>query len=276
MGRTSTDSELDEIQGLLDAVYRQYGFDFRDYAHASIRRRILSRVQAERVRDVAELQEQVLRDPDCMERLLLACTVHVTSMFRDPGFYHVFRGAIIPLLRTYPFVRIWHAGCSTGEEVYSMAILLEEEGLYDRCRIYATDLSEAVIRQAKTGLFKLASMQEYTENYLKAGGRRSFSEYYTAQHDHALLRPSLRDQVVFAPHNLTTDSSFNEFNVILCRNVMIYFNAALQEHVHTLLYNSLGMYGVLCLGRKESIKFSPHEAAFELVDDPEKIYRRGR
>lgn len=276
MGRTDTDSELNEIHGLLDAVYRQYGFDFRDYAHASIRRRILSRVQAERVRDVAELQERVLRDPDCMERLLLTCTVHVTSMFRDPGFYHVFRGTIIPLLRTYPFVRIWHAGCSTGEEVYSMAILLEEEGLYDRCRIYATDLSEAVIRQAKTGLFKLAAMQEYTENYLKAGGRRSFSEYYTAQHDHALLRRSLRDQVVFAPHNLATDSSFNEFNVILCRNVMIYFNASLQEHVHTLLYNSLGMYGVLCLGRKESIKFSPHEAAFELVDDPEKIYRRVR
>ncbi len=276
MGKTRTGSELDEIQGLLDAVYQHSGFDFRNYAYASIRRRILSRVQAERVVDVVELQEKVLWDPDCMERLLLACTIHVTSMFRDPEFYHAFRGKIIPLLRTYPFVRIWHAGCSTGEEVYSMAILLEEEGLYDRCRIYATDLSEAVIRQAKTGLFKLASMQEYTENYLKAGGRRSFSEYYTAQHDSALLRPSLRDQIVFAPHNLVTDSSFNEFNVIMCRNVMIYFNASLQGRVHTLLYNSLGRYGVLCLGRKESIKFSPHEADFELVDDPEKIYRRVR
>lgn len=276
MGETSADSELDEMHRLLDAVYRQYGFDFRDYACASIRRRLLGRVQAERVRDVAELQERVLRDPDCMERLLLACTVHVTSMFRDPGFYHVFRDTIIPFLRTYPFVRIWHAGCSTGEEVYSMAILLEEEGLYARCRIYATDLSEAVIRQAKAGVFQLASMKEYTENYLKAGGRRSFSEYYTAQHDHALLRPSLRNQIVFAPHNLATDGSFNEFNVILCRNVMIYFNASLQGRVHTLLYNSLGRYGVLCLGRKESIKFSPHEAAFELVDDSEKIYRRVR
>lgn len=263
-----------EVKELLDGIYDRYGFDFRDYAMASIRRRVLGRVQAEQVDSLAALRAKVLQDDDCMERLVLALTVHVTSMFRDPEFYQVFRAKIIPLLRTYPFVRIWHAGCSTGEEVYSMAILLEEEGIYSRCRIYATDMSEAVIRQARSGIFKLASMQEYTENYLKAGGKRSFSEYYTAHHDGAALHPGLKKHIVFAPHNLVTDHSFNEFNVIMCRNVMIYFNAALQKRVYTLLHSSLERYGVLCLGRKESIKFSPYEDSFEVVDGFEKVYRR--
>ena len=263
-----------EIRLLLEGIVRHYGFDFRDYALASIRRRILNAVQTEQVNSVSGLQEKVLHDAASMERLLLGLTVHVTSMFRDPGFYVAFRQKVVPFLKTYPFVRIWHAGCSSGEEVYSLAILLHEEGLYDRCRIYATDLSEAVLRDAKAGMVPLSSMKEYTENYQKAGGKTSFSEYYTARYDHALFRPSLREHIVFSSHNLATDASFNEFNVVLCRNVMIYFNKALQARVHKLLYGSLGRLGVLALGRKESVQFTPYEACYEELDGPEKIYRK--
>ncbi len=271
---TSADLEGIEVKLLLEGIFRQYGYDFRDYAPASIRRRIRSRVDAEGAKTVSGLQARVLHDPACMERLLLALTVHVTSMFRDPGFYVAFREKVVPLLTTYPFARIWHAGCSSGEEVYSLAILLKEEGIYDRCRIYATDLSEAVLRGAKEGLFPLASMKQYTENYLKAGGKTSFSEYYMARYDHALFLPALRRNIVFAPHNLVTDGSFNEFNVILCRNVMIYFNKALQERVHGLLERSLAHLGVLGLGRKETLRFTAHEDSYQALDEAERLYRK--
>jgi chemotaxis protein methyltransferase CheR len=270
-----TSEEL-EIRLLLEAVYHQYGFDFRNYAVASIRRRVLRAVEAEKLPSVSALQARVMHDPGCMERLLLVLTVHVTSMFRDPGFYVAFRTKVVPMLRTYPFIRLWHAGCSSGEEVYSMAILLKEEGLYDRCRLYATDLSESVLRRAKSGVFGLGSMKEYTENYLKAGGKRAFSEYYTARYEHALFRVELQENMIFAQHNLTTDASFNEFNVVLCRNVMIYFNRTLQERVHGLLYSSLARLGVLGLGRKESVRFTPHEASYVAVDEPERLYRKQR
>jgi chemotaxis protein methyltransferase CheR len=181
---------------------------------------------------------------------------------------------VVPLLQTYPFARIWHAGCSSGEEVYSLAILLKEEGIYDRCRIYATDISEAVLRGAKEGVFPLSAMKEYSENYQKAGGTTSFAEYYKARYDHAIFDASLREGIVFAPHNLVTDGSFNEFNVILCRNVMIYFNKALHERVHGLLYQSLARFGVLGLGRKESLRFTPHESSYEVLDDAERLYRK--
>jgi chemotaxis protein methyltransferase CheR len=263
-----------EIELLLEGVFQHYGYDFRDYASASIRRRIVAQMQAEGTNSISGLQDRVLHEPACMERLLLQLTVHVTSMFRDPGFYLAFRRMIVPLLETYPFVRIWHAGCSSGEEVFSLAILLKEEGIYEKCRIYATDLSEAVLSGAKEGLFPLASMKEYTENYQRAGGKTSFSEYYTARYDHALFKPSLRENVVFAPHNLVTDGSFNEFNVILCRNVMIYFNKSLQERVHGLLHQSLARLGVLGLGRKESLRYTPHEASYEALDEPERLYRK--
>jgi chemotaxis protein methyltransferase CheR len=220
------------------------------------------------------LQERALHDVACMERLLATLTVHVTAMFRDPGFYRAFRQKVVPALETYPFVRIWHAGCSTGQEVYSLAILLSEEGLYDRCRIYATDLSETVLRTAREGVFPLGSMKEYTENYVRAGGKAAFSEYYTARYDHAVFRPALRENVVFAPHNLVTDGSFNEFNVILCRNVMIYFNRELQNQVHDLLHRSLARLGVLGLGKKESLRFTPHEGDYQECDEPERLYRK--
>jgi chemotaxis protein methyltransferase CheR len=206
----SYNAELEriEIELLLEGVFRHYGFDFRSYAYASIRRRLWKRTEAEGLSSISELQALVLHDALAMERLLLDLSVSVTAMFRDPGFYQVFREDVVPLLRTYPFIRIWHAGCSTGEEVYSTAIVLEEEGLLERTRIYATDINAAVLQQARAGIFPLNRMQEYTENYIRAGGKRSFSEYYTAKYDGALFSPSLTRNTVFSQHNLVTDRSF--------------------------------------------------------------------
>ncbi|HEY4306115.1 MAG TPA: protein-glutamate O-methyltransferase CheR [Gemmatimonadaceae bacterium] len=272
----NADLERVEIELLLEGVYRHYGFDFRAYAYASIRRRLWKRVEAEGLSTISDLQSRVLHDADVLERLLLDLSVSVTSMFRDPKFYQVFREEVVPLLRTYPFIRIWHAGCSTGEEVYSTAILLEEEGLLERSRIYATDINDAVLQQARAGIFPLNRMQEYTDNYIRAGGKRSFSEYYTAKYDGALFSPSLTKNVVFSQHNLVTDRSFSEFNVIFCRNVLIYFDRSLQHRVHTLFYDSLAMFGVLALGSKESLRFSQYEACYEKLDAREKLYRKVR
>jgi chemotaxis protein methyltransferase CheR len=265
-----------EIALLLEGLYRYYGFDFREYSPASLKRRILERMRAEKIETVSRYQERVLHDEACMERLLLGLSVHVTSMFRDPEFYLTFRQKVVPILKTYPTVRIWHAGCSTGEEVYSMAILLQEEGLYRKSLIYATDISHDVLRKAKEGIFPLAAMKEYTSNYMKAGGKREFSDYYTAHYDNVIFHPSLKTNVVFAEHNLATDGSFNEFHVILCRNVMIYFNKTLQERVHNLFYESLSMFGIFGLGNKESLKFTPREAFYEELDSQDKLYRKVR
>jgi chemotaxis protein methyltransferase CheR len=253
------DLEEIELSLLLEGVYRQYGFDFREYAPASLRRRVWRRVHAEGLTTVSALQDKLLHDPTTMERLLLDLSINVTAMFRDPGFYVAFRKKVVPALRTYPFTRIWVAGCSTGEEVYSLAILLQEEKLYDRTR---------------GGVFPLDKMREYTQNYIKAGGTQAFSEYYLAKYDGAQFQRSLTENVVFAQHNLVSDRSFNEFNVIICRNVMIYFDRALQDRVHRLFYESLANFGVLGLGHKESIRFSPHENRFEELDPNEKLYRR--
>jgi len=268
--------ELEEIELslLLEGVYRKYGFDFREYAPASLRRRIWRRVYAEGLSTISALQERLLHDPASMERLLLDLSINVTAMFRDPSFYVAFRKKVVPALRTYPFTRIWIAGCSTGEEVYSLAILLHEEEVYDRTRIYATDINEAVLERARAGVFPLDKMREYTQNYIKAGGTRAFSEYYLAKYDGAQFQRALNEQVVFAQHNLVSDRSFNEFNVIICRNVMIYFDRTLQDRVHHLFYDSLMTFGVLGLGHKESIHFSPHEDAYEELDPNERLYRK--
>jgi len=268
------DLERLEIELLLEGVFRHYGFDFRSYAYASIRRRLWKRVEGEKLSSISELLAKLLHDTDTMERLLLDLSVNVTAMFRDPTFYKEFREKVIPLLRTYPFIRIWHAGCSTGEEVFSMAIMLEEEGLYDRTRLYATDINDVVLQRARQGIFPLDRMQEYTENYLRAGGKRSFSEYYTAKYDGALFTPALTRNIVFSQHNLVTDRSFSEFHVIFCRNVLIYFDKALQNRVHSLFYDSLVMFGVLALGSKESLKFSQYEPCYEKVSATEKLYRK--
>jgi chemotaxis protein methyltransferase CheR len=270
----SPDLERIEIQLLLEGIYRHYGFDFRAYAYASLRRRIWKRIDSDGLKTISALQDRVLHDSLMMERLLLDLSINVTAMFRDPGFYVAFRRDVVPALRTYPFIRIWHAGCSTGEEAYSMAILLEEEDLYDRARIYATDINEVVIRKAKEGIFPLDRMQEYTQNYLRAGGTRSFSEYYTAMYDGALFSPRLMRNIVFSQHNLVTDRSFAECNVILCRNVLIYFDRTLQQRVHKLFHESLPVYGYLGLGSKESLRFTGFEDNYEPVDRREKIYRK--
>ena len=272
----SPELEQVEIELLLEGIFRQYGFDFRSYAYASIRRRLWKRIAAEGLTTVSGLQERVLHEPDMMERLLLDLSINVTAMFRDPAFYCVFRESVVPTLRTYPFIRLWHAGCATGEEVYSMAMLLTEEGLYERSRIYATDINEVVLQSAKSGIFPLDRMQEYTENYIAAGGKRAFSDYYVARYGGALFSPELTKNVVFSQHNLVTDRSFSEFNVILCRNVLIYFDKTLQAKVLGLFNDSMARFGILVLGSKESLRFSPYEEYYEQINGPEKIYRKVR
>jgi chemotaxis protein methyltransferase CheR len=274
--RAIAELEALEVELLLEAIFRRYGFDFREYAPASLRRRLWRRIRFEGLTSVSALQERVLHDPAVMERLLLDLSVNVTAMFRDPTFYLAFREKVVPLLRTYPFTRIWVAGCSTGEEVFSLAILLAEEGLYDRTRIYATDINEVVIEQARKGVFPLDKMQEYTQNYIRAGGDRSFSEYYVAKYEGALFSRALLENVVFAQHNLVSDRAFNEFNAILCRNVMIYFDRPLQNRVHELFYASLETFGVLALGHKETIRFTPREDSFEELNGQERLYRKVR
>jgi chemotaxis protein methyltransferase CheR len=263
-----------ELDLLLEAIFRRYGFDFREYAPASLRRRVGRRMRHEGVSTVSALQELLLHDPQVMERLILDLSINVTAMFRDPSFYAAFRGRVVPMLHTYPFTRIWVAGCSSGEEVYSLAILLEEEGLYDRSRIYATDINEAVIEEARAGVYPLLKMQEYTQNYIRAGGKRSFSDYYVSAYDGAVFDRSLVRNIVFAQHNLVSDGSFNEFHVILCRNVMIYFDRSLQNRVHRLFYESLVRLGVLALGHKESIQFSPNADSYEELDPEERLYKK--
>jgi chemotaxis protein methyltransferase CheR len=268
------DPEAPDIRLLLETLYNEAGVDFRSYAYSSLKRRILVRVQRENVGSISDLQKLVQRNPDVMERLVAGLTIHVTAMFRDPAFYRLMRHEVVPVLRTYPFLRFWVAGCSTGEEVYSLAILLQEEGLYQRSRIYATDLNETVLGKARRGIFPLAAMQEYTRNYQKAEGLRSFASYYTADNDFAIFRPELRENMIFAAHNLVGDASFNEFHGIFCRNVLIYFNRTLQERVHRLFYDSLLTFGYLGLGRSETIRFTPHASSYAEINAQEKLYRK--
>ena len=275
-GSRARDLDLEqlEIELLLEAVHRRYGFDFRQYAQASLKRRLYRRLDVEGLATLSQLQDKLLHEPACMERLLLDLSINVTSMFRDPSFYVAFREKVVPALHTYPFTRIWCAGCSTGEEVYSLAILLQEEGLYDHCRIYATDINENVLATAREGVFPLDKMQQYTQNYVRAGGKRDFSEYYLAAYDGARFSRTLAENVVFAQHNLAMDRGFNEFTVILCRNVMIYFDRELQDRVHTLFHDSLENFGILALGHKESINFTVAASRYEALDADERIYRK--
>jgi chemotaxis protein methyltransferase CheR len=268
------DLEQLETELLLEAVYRRYGLDFRQYAQASLKRRLYRRLHAEGLDTLSQLQDRLLHDPPCMERLLLDLSINVTSMFRDPTFYVALREKVVPMLHTYPFTRLWCAGCSTGEEVFSLAIVLHEEGLYQRARIYATDINEHVLATAREGVFPLDRMKLYTQNYIRGGGTRDFSEYYVAAYDGARFSKALTENVVFAQHNLAMDRSFNEFNVILCRNVMIYFDKALQEHVHDLFYDSLERFGILALGHKESIGFTRYAGRYEEIDLAARIYRK--
>jgi len=271
-------SELErlEMELLLLAIYRHHGFDFRSYAPASLHRRIRRHLEAARLTTISGLTELILHDPSALQRLLHDLSVNVTAMFRDPSFFLEFRTSVVPLLRTYPTVRIWHAGCSTGEEVYAMSILLEEEGLSERCRIYATDMDSTVLDHARQGIFPLSRMKEYTSNYFAGGGKRSLSDYFTAKYDGALFAPRLAKNVLFTQHNLAMDRSFSEFNVIVCRNVLIYFDPTLKDHTLGLFSESLGTLGVLCLGRKESLRFTAFEEEFSVLSARERIFRRNK
>ena len=263
-----------ELRLLLEGIYQRYGYDFREYARSSIRRRVWRRVAEENLASVSGLQERVLHDPACMDRLLLDLSVSVTSMFRDPTFFRALRQKVVPLLRTYPFVRVWNAGCSSGEETLSLSILLREEGLGDRVRIYATDINGEMLERSRRGVLPLERMRDYTQNYISSGGKAAFSDYYKTVGDSARFDPELLDPLVFAQHNLVSDADFNEFHLIVCRNVMIYFDRSLQDKVIGLMHRSLIRFGVLALGQKESLRFTTHAGDFEELDPKEKIYRR--
>lgn len=268
------DLETLEIDLLLEGAFRQYGYDFRGYARSSLRRRVHGIMQNEGTTTVSALQDRILHDRSAWERFLQGLSVNVSTMFRDPEFFLAVRRVAVPLLRTYPFIRIWQAGASYGEEAYSLAILLEEEGLYHRSLIYSTDINDAALRRAREGIYPADVMQRFTQNYVQAGGTKSFSEYYTARYDLAIIRPSLRQNIVFSQHNLVSDGPFNEFNVVLCRNVMIYFTKTVQEHVLKLLHASLGSFGILGVGTGESLRLTSLEALYERLTDGQKLYKR--
>jgi len=263
-----------EIRLLLDAVYLKYGYDFRNYARASVKRRVRRRLERSGLSSIAEMQHRVIHDTAFFEALLLDLSINVTEMFRDAPFFRTLRQRVVPLLKKLDFIRVWHAGCATGEEVYSMAILLQETGLYDRAQIYATDLNELVLKQAREGIFPIDRLKQYTANYQAAGGTESFADYYVAHYDGAMVDKSLKKNIVFADHNLVTDGVFGEMNLILCRNVLIYFDRELQDRVFQLLSDSLCERGFLCIGSKETIRFSTCAEDFEAFDDRVRIFRK--
>ncbi|EIT86391.1 methyltransferase, CheR family protein [Fictibacillus macauensis ZFHKF-1] len=269
-----TPMEEMEIDLFLEAVYRLSGFDFRKYMRSSIVRRLQNRMRMERATTISSMQEKLFHESGFVEKILNDFSINVTEMFRDPDFFKVFRHTVVPELKKLASIRIWHAGCATGEEVYSMAILLKEEGLMEKTTIYATDMNEEVLEKAKKGMFSLQKMQTYTKNYLQAGGSEAFSEYYTADNHFAYFEPSLLKNIIFAQHNLVTDSSFNEFHVIICRNVLIYFTSELQNEVQSLFYESLCTDGFLGLGNKESLRFSQCATGYEEFSTLQKIYRK--
>lgn len=263
-----------EIDLFLETVVRRYGYDFRHYARASLKRRLASLKARCGVRHVAELIPRMLRDEQCFEGYLRDMSVTVTQMFRDPKFFQTFRNQVVPVLRTYPFFKIWHAGCATGEEVYSMAILLAEEGLYDRAQIYATDFNNDSLAKAKAGMYSLEKMKQYTENYNEYGGRRVLSDYYVAKFQSAMINRSLGENISWANHNLVTDGRFGEMHVILCRNVLIYFDRSLQLRVLSLFHDSLCHHGFLGLGTQEAIEFTKARSQFTPMSHEQRIFRK--
>lgn len=265
-----------EVELLLEAIYRKYGYDFRKYASAHTKRRLEHRRQAEGLPNLSAVQHHLIYDEAFFNRLLLDLSINVTEMFRDPWFYKGVRELVVPYLKTYPFVKIWHAGCSAGQEVYSMGIVMHEEGMMDRVQMYATDFNELILAKAKDGIYPMSLVREYTANYQQAGGTRSFSNYYTADYESVIMKRFLKESVLFSSHNLVTDGVFGEMNAIFCRNVLIYFNRELQNRVLNLFYESLCPGGFLCLGSKENIKFSNIAHKFEIVAEREKIYRKKR
>ncbi|MFZ6031300.1 MAG: CheR family methyltransferase [Chloroflexota bacterium] len=268
------DIEQIELNLFLEAIYQRYGYDFRNYAQASVRRRVRHLMTKTGYKAIGEMITPVLRDDEFARKVIFEFSIAVTEMFRDPDFYQAVREKVIPYLRTYPFIKVWHAGCATGEEVYSTAILLQEEGLYDRATIFATDFNDDVLEKAREGVYSLKDMRQYTQNYQRAGGKRTFSDYYHAQYELAIMDQSLKRNITFANHNLVTDGVFGEMHLIFCRNVLIYFERPLQNRVLHLFANSLGLGSFLCLGSKETIEFSDVTHVFKVVDERQKIYQK--
>ncbi|MFQ5519165.1 MAG: CheR family methyltransferase [Mariprofundus sp.] len=260
-----------ELKLLLEGIYQHYGYDFRNYAHASIKRRIKRHMGMQKIERVSQLQDRVLHDTALMEKLLMDISVHVTDMFRDPDFYRALRQKVLPLLRTFPLIHIWHAGCSTGQEVYSLAILLHEEGLLDRTRIYASDINEQALKTARAGIYPLSHMKESISNYRASGGEADFSDYFIARYGNVMFDPELKRNITFYNHNLATDGPFHQFELILCRNVMIYFNTELKAQALDLFQKSLTPLGLLAVGNKESVH---QKKSFESFDAINRIYRK--
>lgn len=262
----------EDLLEIINLVKLQYGYDFSDYSEASLKRRVIRFMQQAKV-SYFDLKYHIINDKSFFFWMLENLPVNVTEMFRDPGFYKLMRENILPKLESYPVIKIWHAGCSTGEEVFSMAIMLKELKLLNRCKIYATDLIMSNIEKATEGIIPLASMKSYTQNYIKSGGQEDFSNYYSARYDHAIINKTLRKNILFSQHNLVTDGVFNEFHLILCRNVLIYFNKTLQNTVLNLFHQSLAPLGYLALGQKESLLLNTHKEKFDVINSPNKIFR---
>jgi len=271
-----SDNESIEFDLLIEAIYKKYGYDFRNYSKATLKRRIQGKLTSSGLDSISVMQHEILYDKKFFESVLIDLTVNVTEMFRDPSFYCAVRENVVPLLKSYPFLKIWHAGCSTGEEVYSMAILLAEENLLSRTTIYATDIDDKVLKKAKEGIYSLDKIREYTSNYQKAGGTESFSDYYTAKYEAVIMDSELKKKIVFSQHNLVSGKSFSEMNMIVCRNVIIYFDKELQNRVLSLFNGSLIDKGILCLGSKESIQFTSSRNQFGELVGKEKIYQKVR
>jgi chemotaxis protein methyltransferase CheR len=263
-----------EISLLLEAIYQKYGYDFRQYSEAHIKRRIMARLVSSKLNSVSEMQVKLLHDELFAAQILQDLSITVTEMFRDPEFYVSLRKNVIPILKTYPFVKIWHAGCATGEEVYSLAIILKEEGVYERTTVYATDFNQHAINQAKEGIFSIEKIKKYTTNYQLAGGQKPFSDYYLANYNMAIIDQSLKKNIVWANHNLVTDNVFAEVHLVLCRNVLIYFNSNLQNRVQKLFFESLINGGILCLGAKESLRFCDYSDEYTELDKKQRIFKK--
>jgi chemotaxis protein methyltransferase CheR len=263
---------VEEMDNLLNTLYMHFGYDFRGYATSSLRRRVAHFMAANRIDSMSLLNQKTQESRAFSEELIRELSVTVTELFRDPSYYKALREKVIRRLATYPVIRIWVAGCATGEEAYSLAVMLKEEGLLERSIIYATDINPRSVETARRGIYPLSSMQQYTANYLAAGGTHSLSEYYLAKYDSVLLDRSLAERIVFSTHNLVSDTAFNEFQLIACRNVLIYFNQDLQNKVIGLFYGSLCSFGFLCLGNRESLLFSDKKEYFEEVSKRERIF----
>ncbi|PLX04676.1 MAG: chemotaxis protein CheR [Marinilabiliales bacterium] len=274
MDLNDNNREKIEADLLIEAVKRYYGYDFSNYSKAHIKRRMSVFLSKHRYESISEMQHYVLHNPNIFEDFLNNFSINVTEMFRDPGFYKDFRESVIPILKTYPYLKIWIAGCATGEEVYSFAIMLQEEGLLARSTIYATDFNSKALQKAGKAIYNIDTIKSYTSNYQKSGGKSSFSDYYMANYNSVIINKSLKENVVFAEHNLVTDGVFTEANLIVCRNVLIYFDRDLQDKVLALFNNSLIQGGYLALGTKETIQFSEINSKFSTISKENKIYKK--